>query len=112
MPEQPQSGQPRQSQPSQGKEPQPQSAQNVQRTLAERREKFDREQVKKAPQESADAIFAVTVLSGAVMDPQLGDTETASVGEDGNEAMEFAVEVEFFGHRASKALEAAVVVVE
>src|ERR1051325_4757886 len=82
------------------------------RSLAETREKFDREQIEKTLEESAHAVFGTAELARAMRDGEFADLEPAGGGEHGDEAVQFAVQPNLAQHLGAIALHAAVVVVQ
>ena len=87
-------------------------AEDVLGTLAEAGEEFYGEQIKKTFDEAGDAVFGMAEFAGAVRDFDLADAVAAAGGQDGHEAVQFAVELDFVEDLAAVAFHPAVVVVE
>src|SRR5690242_12850490 len=70
------------------------------------------DEVEKALGKAAKAILGSTVLPPAMVDDQFTDLEAACVGQDRNEAVQFAIELHFPEDFGPVCLHAAVVVVQ
>ena len=73
---------------------------------------MDGQEIEESLDESGDPILGAAELARAVVHDDLGDLEASLVGQDGDEAVELAVERDLVEDLAAIGLEAAVVVVE
>ncbi len=80
--------------------------------LAEAGEEFDRQEVQKALDEAMDAVLGAAEPARPMVDDQFADPKAAGVGQHRNEAMQFAVDLDFAEDLGAIALHAAIVVVQ
>src|SRR5581483_999174 len=75
-------------------------------------QEFDDHQVEKNANGASDSVVALAVLALEVFDGDFGDLRAGGTGESGNEAMEFAVELDFLDDFAAIGLEGGAEVVQ
>src|SRR5690606_8369253 len=95
-----------------GAEDHPGDPEEVERTGAVAGDKQDREEVHEPVEHPLHAVLALAVLARTMIDDELFDAKAAVVGEDGEEAVEAAVDGELAHAVDAVGLEAAVEVVQ